>query len=116
VYRLVSYQRAFAFRGSHWRSQTHDTQWPFLKTVTDSEWAEDLREQLQRAVTGAIRSQMRRARDAGDLKRALLLANQLLRVDPYDPEVLVERVEVARGVASPQEIARYVVEMQRMGS
>jgi tetratricopeptide (TPR) repeat protein len=89
---------------------------PFLKTVTDSEWADDLREQLQAAVTGAIRSQMRRAREAGDLKRALLLANQLLRVDPYDPEVLVERVEVARGVASPQEIARYVVEMQRMGS
>lgn len=87
---------------------------PFLPSVTDSEWADHLREELQASVTLALREQMRAARGAGDLKRALLLANQLLRVDPYDPEVLAERVEIARTVASPQEVARYVVELQRM--
>ncbi|WP_264775804.1 tetratricopeptide repeat protein [Deinococcus aetherius] len=89
---------------------------PFMPSVTDSEWADGLREELQTAVTLALRGQMRAARERGDLRRALLLANQLLRVDPYDPEVLEERVEIARRVASPQEVARYVVELQRMGS
>ncbi|MEW6421557.1 MAG: hypothetical protein AB1511_07495 [Deinococcota bacterium] len=89
---------------------------PFLPAVTDSEWADILREELQTAVTLALREQMRAARDAGDLRRALLLANQYLRVDPYDPEVLEERVEIAREVASPQEVARYLVELQRMGA
>ncbi|WP_442877196.1 SARP family transcriptional regulator [Deinococcus sp. YIM 134068] len=88
---------------------------PFMPPVTDSEWADQLRDELQTAVTLALRGQMRAAQGRGDLRRALLLANQYLRVDPYDPEVLEERVEIARRVASPQEVARYVVELQRMG-
>ncbi|GBF07194.1 hypothetical protein DAERI_130024 [Deinococcus aerius] len=87
---------------------------PFMAPVTDSEWADSLREELQASVTTALREQMRSARAAGDLRRALLLANQYLRVDPYDPEVLAERVEIARAVAPAQEVARYVVELQRM--
>lgn len=87
---------------------------PFLSPVTDSEWADRLREELQAAVTTTLREQLRSARATGDLRRALLLANQYLRVDPYDPEVLAERVEIARAVAPAQEVARYVVELQRM--
>jgi len=88
---------------------------PFLPGLRmDSEWADELREELRLLLTMEVRGRLTHAREEGDLRRALLLANELLRVDPYDLGVLEARVEIARQVAPPQELARYVVELHRM--
>ncbi|GMA16101.1 SARP family transcriptional regulator [Deinococcus metallilatus] len=88
---------------------------PFLPGLRmESEWADELREELRVLLTLELRSRLNRAREEGDLRRALLYANEFLRVDPYDVGVLETRVEIARQVATPQELARYVVELHRM--
>lgn len=90
---------------------------PFLPGLRlESEWADDLREELRLLLTLELRARLNRTREEGDLRRALLLANELLRIDPYDVGVLEARVEIARQVAGPQEVARYVVELHRMRS
>ncbi|GBF07584.1 SARP family transcriptional regulator [Deinococcus aerius] len=90
---------------------------PFLPGLRmESEWADDLREELRVLLTLELKGRLGRAREEGDLRRALLLANELLRIDPYDVGVLEVRVEIARQVATPQELARYVVELHRMRS
>lgn len=88
---------------------------PFLPGLRmESEWADELREELRLLLTMEVRERLTRAREEGDLRRALLLANEFLRIDPYDLGVLEARVEIARQVAPPQELARYVVELHRM--
>ncbi|GAA5511367.1 hypothetical protein Dcar01_00074 [Deinococcus carri] len=88
---------------------------PFLPGLRmESEWAEELREELRVLLTLELRERLNQAREEGDLRRALLLTNEFLRVDPYDLQVLETRVELARQVATPQELARYVVELHRM--
>ncbi|WP_034385361.1 SARP family transcriptional regulator [Deinococcus sp. YIM 77859] len=90
---------------------------PFLPGLRlESEWADELREELRVLLTLELRAHLNRAREEGDLRRALLLTNEFLRVDPYDVGVLETRVELARRVATPQELARYVVELHRMRS
>lgn len=90
---------------------------PFLASLRlESEWADELREELRVLLTLELRNHLNRAHEEGDLRRALLLANEFLRVDPYDLPVLETRVELARQVATPQELARYVVELHRMRS
>ncbi|EYB68018.1 SARP family transcriptional regulator [Deinococcus phoenicis] len=90
---------------------------PFLPGLRmESEWAEELREELRVLLTLELRGRLNRAREEGDLRRALLFAGEFLRVDPYDVGVLEARVEIARQVATPQELARYVVELHRMKS
>ncbi|MEW6421574.1 MAG: SARP family transcriptional regulator, partial [Deinococcota bacterium] len=90
---------------------------PFLPNLRlESEWADELREELRVLLTLELRAHLNRARENGDLRRALLYANEFLRVDPYDVKVLEARVELARQVATPQELARYVVELHRMRS
>lgn len=86
---------------------------PFLPDMDDSEWADGLRQELQTGLALELRGRLDRAHGSGDLKRALLLCNQYLRVDPIDQEVLELRVELARKVAPPHELARYMVELQR---
>ncbi|KEF33426.1 SARP family transcriptional regulator [Deinococcus sp. RL] len=88
---------------------------PFLAGLRmESEWAEEVREELRLLLTMELRSRIAQAREAGDLRRALLLINELLRVDPFDLSMLEARVALAREVASPPELARYVVELHRM--
>lgn len=88
---------------------------PFLPGLRmESEWADELREELRVLLTLELRARLNRAREDGDLRRALLYANAFLQVDPYDVGVLEARVELARQVAPPQELARYVVELHRM--
>lgn len=90
---------------------------PFLPGLRmESEWAEELREELRVLLTLELRRHLTNAREEGDLRRALLLTNESLRVDPYDLTVLEARVDLARYVATPQELARYVVEFHRMKS
>ena len=86
---------------------------PFLPEVQDSEWARHKRDEAQFALTFELRAQMAVFQAEGDLRRVVLLANQLLRADPHDREVLEARVEAARTLAPPQELARYVAELRR---
>lgn len=86
---------------------------PFLQGMEDSEWTNTLRDELRTGLGLELRGRLDRAVRAGDQKRALLLCNQYLRVDPLDREVLELRVELARGVGAPHELARYMVELQR---
>ena len=80
----------------------------------DCPWVKQLREKLSQNVVYELRVRMETARENNDLRRALLLANQAARIDPYNLELLEERMLVAREIATPSEIAQYSVEMQRL--
>ena len=87
---------------------------PFLPdSKMESDWVDHTREELRANLAAELRLRLQQARRNGDLRRALLLANQYLKIDPDDLEMLEARVAVARQVASPQDLARYVVELQR---
>ena len=86
---------------------------PFLQGLEESEWANALRDELSTGLGLELRGRLERAVAAGDLKRGLLLCNQYLRVDPLEQELLELRVELARKVGAPHELARYMVELQR---
>ena len=86
---------------------------PFLQHMDESEWANALRDELSTGLGLELRGRLDRAVAAGDLKRGLLLCNQYLRVDPLDQDILELRVELARKVGAPHELARYMVELQR---
>lgn len=85
----------------------------FLPDADPCEWIDTQRETLLLALTLELRTQMRQAQRDGDLRRVVLLANQALRIDPHDREVLEERVAAARVVASAYELARYTAELNR---
>ncbi|MEW6420854.1 MAG: SARP family transcriptional regulator [Deinococcota bacterium] len=85
----------------------------FLPGADPCDWIDTQRESLLLALTLELRSQMTQARRDGDHRRVVLLANQYLRIEPHDLEVLEERVASARVVASPQELARYTAELNR---
>ncbi len=86
----------------------------FMPGADDGEWAIHLRETALLALTYELRDQLSRHRSEGDYRRVILLANQLLRVDPYDQEVLEARLSAARIVASSHEVAKYAAELKRM--
>ena len=90
---------------------------PFLPdSKMESDWVDDTREELRQGVFEELRLRLEQARDSGDLRRALLLTNQYLKIDPEDIEMLTDRVDLARQVAPPQDVARYTVELQRQVS
>ena len=66
------------------------------------------------ALTFELRNQIARYQDQGDFRRVVLLANQYLRVDPHEPEVLELRLKAAEVFAPPQELARYKADLRRM--
>ena len=87
---------------------------PFLPdSKMESAWVDETREELRRDLAAELRRRLSKARESGDLRRALLLANQYLKIDPDDLEMLEARVDVARQVAAPHDLARYMVELQR---
>jgi tetratricopeptide (TPR) repeat protein len=87
---------------------------PFLPELKmESDWVDNTRDELRRSLGAELRERLMRAQQNKDLRRALLLANQALKIDPEDLELLELRVEIARQVATPQDLARYVVELQR---
>lgn len=61
----------------------------------------------------SLRAHLDRSMAAGERQHALLLCNQSLRIDPLDQELLELRVELARTVSTPHDLARYKVELQR---
>lgn len=87
---------------------------PFLPDIEDSEWAEQKREEALLGLTFELRNQMARYKAEGDYRRFILMANQYLRADPFDREVLEARIEFAKIVASPQELAKYMAELNRL--
>lgn len=86
---------------------------PFMPGIEDSEWVDQKREEALLALTFELRNQMARYKAEGDYRRFILLANQYLRAEPYDQEVLEARVDAAKVVASPHELAKYVAELKR---
>lgn len=86
----------------------------FLPGVEESDWVRQKREEALLALTIELRRQMVRAREWGDWRRVVLFANQVLKVDPLDMEVLRERVRAATAIEAPaQELARYTAELNR---
>jgi DNA-binding SARP family transcriptional activator len=85
----------------------------FLQGAEPSAWVETERETLRLALTLELRAQMTEAEQAGVPRRVVLLANQHLRLDPHDYEVLEWRLKAARQVAAPHELARYQAEFNR---
>ena len=47
-------------------------------------------------------------------RRVVLLANQYLRIDPHEPEVLELRLRAAEKFAPPHELAKYTADLRRM--
>jgi DNA-binding SARP family transcriptional activator/tetratricopeptide (TPR) repeat protein len=85
----------------------------FLPDADPCEWIETKRESLSLALTYELHAQLVQAKSESDDRRVVLLANQYLRIDPLEGEVLEERVAAARRVASPQELAKYTAELNR---
>ena len=85
----------------------------FLPEAEDCEWVQMQRETLLLSLTLALREQIKAAQRGGEHRRVVLLANQHLRIDPHDYEVLQVRVAAARQVADAHELARYQAELSR---
>ncbi|MFC4453117.1 SARP family transcriptional regulator [Deinococcus sonorensis] len=86
----------------------------FLPGVEEADWLLQMRDEARLTLTFELRNQMARYRSEGDQRRVVLLANQLLRADPLDVEVMQERVDAARTFAPAPELARYVAQLNRM--
>ncbi|MFC6665449.1 hypothetical protein ACFP9V_08865 [Deinococcus radiopugnans] len=86
----------------------------FLPSLQDSEWAEEQRMTIQRALVGSLRAELRASQiERGQERRVVLLATAILGIDPNDTETEDLRLEVARRVSSPSEIARFEAERHR---
>lgn len=86
----------------------------FLPSLQDSEWAEEQRMTIQRALVGSLRAELRAAQlERGQERRVVLLATAILGIDPNDTDTEELRLEVARRVSSPSEIARFEAERHR---
>ncbi|GGM02644.1 hypothetical protein [Deinococcus aerophilus] len=85
----------------------------FLPSIQDSEWVEEHRMILQRALIGSLRAELRASQLEGQGRRVVLLATAILGIDPSDTETEDLRLSVAREVSSPSEIARFEAERHR---
>ncbi|CAM3732063.1 hypothetical protein DEFR109230_10165 [Deinococcus frigens] len=86
----------------------------FLPSLQESEWAEEQRMTIQRALVGSLRAELRAAQiERGQERRVVLLATAILSIDPNDTETEDLRLDVARQVSSPSEIARFEAERHR---
>ena len=86
----------------------------FLPSIQESEWAEEQRMTIQRALVGSLRAELRASQiERGQERRVVLLATAILGIDPGDIETEDLRLSVARQVSSPSEIARFEAERHR---
>lgn len=86
----------------------------FLPGMDESEWVRARREESRLALGFELRNQIARYREEREWRRMVLLANQYLRVDPYDLEVHELRIEGARRAGSASELARYIAQMKSL--
>ncbi len=77
----------------------------------EGEWVEEKREAARMAMSLELHKHIEALITAGDARRAILMCNQLLRIDPLDLEVLELRVKLSRQVGTVAEIARYTAEL-----
>lgn len=87
---------------------------PFMGDFDESDWVREVREECALGLAFLLQNEMARYQQEGNFRRVILLANQYLRIDPYDREVLERRLEAAQVVATPQELARYTAELRRL--
>jgi tetratricopeptide (TPR) repeat protein/DNA-binding SARP family transcriptional activator len=85
----------------------------FLPGVHDCAWVTTSRAEVLTALTTALRVQLTRHEMEGDWHRVVVLANQYLKFDAYDPDVLELRVRAAQAIGNPQDIARYSASLKR---
>ena len=85
----------------------------FMPEIQDSEWVQDIRNETLMTLTLELRVQLARFEAEGDWRRVILLANQYLKFDSYDVEVLQMRLRAARVVGTPHEVARYSAQLKR---
>jgi DNA-binding SARP family transcriptional activator/tetratricopeptide (TPR) repeat protein len=83
----------------------------FLPGSDESEWVMQKRDEARLSLTFELRTQIDSRRETGELRRVILLANQYLKVDPYETEVHELRVEAARKVGTAAELGKYVAAM-----
>lgn len=86
---------------------------PFMMGMEESDWVLTRRDEALLAVNFELRNQLSRYREAGDARRVVMMANQLLKLDPLDYEIMQERVTAAQSFAPPSELARYVAQLNR---
>ena len=85
----------------------------FLPGILDSEWVKEVREDTLTTLTLELRIQITRFEEVGEWRRVILLANQYLKFDAYDMEVLKLRVRAAQAIGNPHEVARYTAQLKR---
>jgi len=83
----------------------------FLPGSDESEWVLQKRDEARLALTFELQNQMVAFQENHEWRRVILLANQYLRVDPYEVSVHALRVEAARRVGTAAELGRYVAAM-----
>jgi DNA-binding SARP family transcriptional activator len=83
----------------------------FLPGSDESEWVLQKREAARLSLSFELHNQMVGHREKHEWRRVILLANQFLRVDPYDMEVHEMRVDAARRVGTAAELGRFVAAM-----
>lgn len=88
----------------------------FLPGMEESDWVFQQREEARLKLTFELKNQMAHHREQQEWRRVILLANQYLRVDPYEFEVHEWRVEAARRVGNTSELAKYVSQMNALGN
>jgi DNA-binding SARP family transcriptional activator len=85
----------------------------FLPGVHDCAWVTTSRAEVLTVLTTALRVQLTRHEMEGDWHRVVVLANQYLKFDANDPEVLELRVRAAQAIGNQQDIARYSASLKR---
>ncbi|PNY80590.1 hypothetical protein CVO96_03725 [Deinococcus koreensis] len=85
----------------------------FLPTLDESEWVEEQRIHIREALLGSLRAELRAAQLGREYRRVVLLATAIIGIDPSDTDTENLRLDMAREVASPAEVARFEAERHR---
>gem|GEM_PF-3180947 len=84
----------------------------FLPEFTDpTDWVAERREQARIALTNLVKTQLRASEQAENHARVVLLANEFLRIDAYDIDIMRRRLRAARHVSSARDIALYEAQL-----
>lgn len=89
---------------------------PFLplEELEPSEWTTRVRNETRLGLALDLQQQIQAHQREGNHERLVLAANQYLRVEPYDDEMLRLRLASAKTYASVLDIARYTSELHEL--
>lgn len=85
----------------------------FLARLPETEWLFEMRMTTTQGLTKLLRQELAQSRALGDDRRVVLLATTLLDIDPLEVEAEEIRLQAARRVCTPVEIARFEAERYR---